>query len=92
MNLQTKLVMAATEYDRKQSTKRGYNRYALSQYLARISEVVADIEAGADIRKALVAGFNGPLCAKLLKVAEQSPYTKQDAIGGMFYVPASEGK
>ena len=36
--LHFKLVHAVTEYDRKQSTKRGYNPYALGQYLQRIQE------------------------------------------------------
>jgi hypothetical protein len=90
--LELKLLNAATEYDRLESTKRHYNPYALAQYLARITEVVADVDNGADVRAAIVAGFNGRLCAKLLKAAGQSGYTKQDAMGGMVYRPAGKQK
>ena len=46
MNTRDALVMAVTEYDRKQSVKRGYNRYDLPQYFMRIDEIMADIDSG----------------------------------------------
>ena len=55
--LRARLVSAATLYDRRAQTRRGWNPYALGQYLARIDEVVSDVRAGAEPRAAIVAGF-----------------------------------
>lgn len=68
------LVHAVTAYDRKQSPKRDYNIYALGQYLARVDEVLADIEAGANPFDAINAGFHGPLLRHIVKtVAKAHP-------------------
>jgi hypothetical protein len=40
------LAHAVTAYDRKQEGKRGYNPYALPQYLARCEDIVCDVAAG----------------------------------------------
>ncbi len=55
--LRARLVTAATLYDRRAQARRGWNPYALGQYLARIDEVVSDVRAGAEPRAAIVAGF-----------------------------------
>lgn len=55
--LRARLVSAATLYDRRAKNRRGWNPYALGQYLARIDEVAADVRAGAEPRAAIVAGF-----------------------------------
>jgi hypothetical protein len=80
--LRTAMIAALTTYDRKQATKRGYNRYALGQYFARADEVLADIEAGADVRAAVVNGFSGRIAAAVLKELKLPAYTREDAIGG----------
>jgi len=68
------LIHAVTAYDRKQANKRGYNVYALGQYLARVDDVLADIEAGANTFDAINAGFCGPLLAHVTKtVAKAHP-------------------
>ncbi len=87
MSTKDKLIHAVTEYDRKQSTKRGYNHYALGQYFQRIDEICADIEAGADSRKAIVAGFSGRLADACLKAVGQSATTREENIGGYVYTP-----
>lgn len=64
--IRTALVHAATQYDIRQSKRRGYNPYALAQYLARIEDVELDIAAGQTPRAALYAAFNDRLLDTLL--------------------------
>lgn len=58
------LLHAVTAFDRKQEERaarnpRAYhNAHALAQYLARVDDVLADIEAGATPTDAIVAGFS----------------------------------
>ena len=90
------LIHAVTAYDRKQANKRGYNVYALGQYLARVDEVLADIDAGANTFDAINAGFCGPLLAHVIKTVEKAhpdlaPATHDKVEGGWFYQPASRG-
>lgn len=86
------LVHAVTAYDRKQSTKRDYNVYALGQYLARVNDVVADIEAGANVFDAINAGFNGPLLRHVVKTVAKArpdlpPATMPKQEGAWTYKP-----
>jgi hypothetical protein len=86
--LHATLCSAALAYDDKQAKKPGHNRFALPQYLAMIDDVCADVERGADVRAAIVAGFSGRLAQAMLKAAGQSSYTEADArSGGVFYTP-----
>jgi len=91
VNLKDTLIHAVTAYDRKQSTRRGYNPYALGQYFQRIDEVCLDIEAGAEPRAALMAGFNDRLLDVLLKAAGLPVSTRPelDAKGGWHYQPVA---
>ena len=41
-----RLAMIMTEYDRKQSNKQSYNRYALAQYLMSIDAVMLAVYDG----------------------------------------------
>jgi hypothetical protein len=50
-----------TEYDRKQSRKRFYNRYALGQYFQALECAEAAVAGGATYRQALCTNFNGRL-------------------------------
>ena len=62
MELKNTLSQAVTRYDRKQSRKTHYNIYALPHYLARVADIVDDVENGADVQAAIIAGFTqGPL-------------------------------
>jgi hypothetical protein len=85
------LVHAATQYDVRQEGKRGYNPYALAQYLRRIDDVCSDIERGADPRAALTAGFHGPLLNALLKAigADKATPAEQRGDGQWSYRPVT---
>jgi hypothetical protein len=83
-----KLVHAATRYDEKQMKRRGYNPYALGQYLMRIDDICADIEAGASESDAICAGFTGTLRNTLLKACGLDKNDSEPS--GWHYVPASK--
>lgn len=53
-----KLVAALTEYDRKQSARRGYNPHALALYFEALDEAVSQYDSGATIEHALRCWFN----------------------------------
>lgn len=53
----SKLVSLLTEYDTKQSTRRGYNRYALGIYIGAAQEARACVEQGMTWEKALSRAF-----------------------------------
>lgn len=83
--LHHKLIHAATEYDRRQQGKRGYNVYALGHYLGAIERAEQDIDAGATVRAALVASFNGRLLDTMLKAAGESISTDSEQRGTGIY-------
>ena len=62
-----KLLNAVTEYDRKQSTGKYYNMYALSHYLGACHAAEERIAAGMSVRQALAASFTGRLLDVVLK-------------------------
>ena len=85
-----KLVMALTEYDRKQAGKRGYNPYALGQYIARLHDIDADIENGAPVRDAIVAAFSGRLLDVCLRAVGEPKAQLSDRRSSSYcYRPAS---
>lgn len=90
--LRAAMLHAVTAYDRRQVGKRGHNPYALPQYFERIEEICADIDAGADPRAAIVAGFSGRLANAILKTCGLSRYTVDDATNGSgwAYEPVSQ--
>lgn len=85
--IKDKLIHAVTDYDRKQSTKPGHNPYALGIYFERVDAICADIDAGADPRAAIVAGFTGRLVASCLRELGLPPWTKADASISWDYRP-----
>ncbi len=92
MTTTEKLIHAVTEYDRKQSTKRGHNRYALAQYLARIELIALDISSGAAPREAVLAGFSGRLADACLRAIGEPITADAENMGGSWtYSPASKG-
>jgi len=90
--LRFQLITAVTEYDRKDSTKRNYNIYALPQYFQRVDSILEDVEAGADPRSAIVAGFIGTLRNFVLRKLKMSgSSTEEDKGGGsLYYTPVSK--
>jgi hypothetical protein len=91
MNLEQILSHAVTEYDRKQSTKRGYNPYALGIYFERVEEVLKDIAAGASPREAVIAGFNDRLRDHILRAMCQPNAPKDVPCGNRpwYYKPVA---
>lgn len=51
------LIHLLTVYDRKQSTKRFHNPYALGHYFGAVENVVAGVKAGKTWLEALPLGF-----------------------------------
>ncbi len=72
MTIRNTLAHAVTSYDRKQSTRRDYNHYALGQYLMRVDDVCRDIEAGANPFDAINAAFCGPLLRHVTKTIQKA--------------------
>lgn len=64
MDTKSKLEHAVTSYDRKQSTKRGHNPYALGHYFAALNEAEAMTIKGTAWKQALEAVF----CDRILQV------------------------
>ena len=65
--MRAKLLNILTEYDKKQSTKRNYNRYALAHYCRAIDEVMEAVDGGTSIETALKVGFCGSLLRHVAK-------------------------
>lgn len=78
MDIHNKLVHAATDFDRKQSSK-PYNIYALGRYLKAIEDAEVDIaEQHITIRKALFGHFNGRLLDVMLKAVGETKSTSEE--------------
>jgi len=92
VKLRFQLITAVTDYDRKDSTKRNYNIYALPQYFQRVDLILSDVEAGADPRSAIVAGFIGTLRNFVLRKLKMSgSSTEEDrGDGSMYYKPVAK--
>jgi hypothetical protein len=78
MTIHDKMIHAVTDYDRKESTKRGYNIYALAMYIGRVHDVEADMEKGLPIRVALLRAFNGRLLDAVLKAVGEPKFTRDE--------------
>jgi hypothetical protein len=89
MNLRHQLLSAVTRYDERQSKRRQYNQWALPQYIARIEDILRDIENGADPAAAIQAGFSGSLATACLKACDLTPTTLKPT-GAWAYAPTSE--
>jgi hypothetical protein len=87
------LIHAAVRFDAKESKKRHYEAWALPQYLARINQICADIQKGAQVRAAVIAAFTGRLRSDCLRVLKLPQVTESERINiNWFYVPASQVK
>jgi hypothetical protein len=81
MNPEThfKLINALTQYDIKQSTKAGYNRYALPQYYIALGNVEQDMnDNGMTLRQAILTNFVGRLADVCLKSVGEVKATKEE--------------
>lgn len=64
MDTKDRIVAALTEYDRRQSTRRGYNHYALGHYLGALQEAEKLVDDGQSWSDALPQVF----CDRVLDV------------------------
>ncbi len=90
-----RLISAFTQYDAKQSTKRGHNPYALGIYFQRADDICADVAAGADPRAAICAGISDRLLSFVLRSMGLDAPSNDECRGtghAWHYVPASEAK
>jgi len=86
-----KLRHALTAYDRRQSKRKYYNRYALGQYFQRMDSVCADIDKGASPRQALIRGFNDRLLDVCLKAIGEPKFTKEETYNEtVYYKPVND--
>ncbi len=78
--LHSRMAHIVTTYDIKESTKRGYNRYAIAMYLGAVQEVCAELEANPNLetRKVIISHFNGRLCDAILRGLAFNPQTKDE--------------
>lgn len=72
------LAHAVTQYDMAQSRKRGYNRYALGQYLQAVESVDEALRRGKPLREAICNAFCGRLLDVCLKAVNESPSTREE--------------
>ena len=94
-----KLIHAVTAFDAAQEKRAAknprayYNAYALPQYLTRVADVMADIDAGATPEAAIIAGFTpGPLrnaCLKAIGAQRNDSQSHGSYLGMPAYRPAS---
>lgn len=96
MNYNGLLTAAIMAYDRQEEAKakkKGiyHSIYGMPLLLGRVHEVVADIERGADVRRAILAGFNGRTADMALKAVGLPRATQDEKRGGMGgYRPITE--
>lgn len=90
-NIRYTLISALTAYDITQQKKASYNRYALAIYMQMADHVVTDIEFGAPVREAIVAGFTGRILDRCLKAFGMEKGTDEEHLSrANCYVPVSE--
>lgn len=70
--LNWKLTHILTEHDRRESTKKHYNRFALPQYFMALKAAEEYIQHGYSVKKALERTFCGRLLNKLLKAVDEA--------------------
>ncbi len=78
--LHSRMAHIVTAYDIKESTKRGYNRYAIGMYLGAVQAVCLELKENPELetRKVIIAHFNGRLCDTILSGLAFNPQTKDE--------------
>ena len=72
-----KLINAVTAYDRRQSTRKGYNRFALGMYMGSVNRIVEEVNAGESLRVAATHNFCGRLLDVVLRAIDE-PVSSRD--------------
>ena len=85
-----RLVSALTQWDEKESKKKFYNWNALGIYMQRADDIILDIQMGADVRAAIVAGLTGRIVDFVLKKLALPITTKEEQMGSGIYKPVSK--
>lgn len=67
--LRARIFMALTEYDRKQSTKKHHNPYALAHYCGALERLEERVNNGVELRKAICQTFHGAVGNVVMKAA-----------------------
>jgi hypothetical protein len=67
MDLHSRLDHYLTQWDIKQSAKRGYNPFALGIYLERAERVAMDVANGSTVSDAISVHFCDRIAAMLLR-------------------------
>ena len=83
--IKDKLIHILTEYDKKQSRKKDYNRHALGQYVERADLICKDIEAGTSFRSAIIKGFNDRLVDFILRKFDLPTTTTEETNSSFIY-------
>ena len=78
-----KIVSALISYDKKQSTRKGYNPYALPQYLAAVDNVESRMAKGYTLREAIIKSYLDRLCDAVLRALGLELMTKDEAKWGI---------
>ena len=80
MDFHYKLAAAVTEYDRAQSTRKGYNRYALGMYLQAVQSVDDWVKESPrhTLRQGIVRYFSGRLIDVCLHAVGEVKATKEE--------------
>jgi len=85
--MKNKLISALTQLDAKEFARtkgkreKGYNPHALGIYFARVDDICADVQAGADLRAAIVAGFTGKCLVACLRALDLPNATNDERSG-----------
>lgn len=87
VEIKARLVATAMQFDLKASKRRGYNPWAIAQYLERIDLVCAEITLGTKVRDALLNGFNDRLLTAMLKAVGEPDFTPGESINAAFIYP-----
>jgi hypothetical protein len=75
LSVYDKLTHAVTQYDIRQSKRKGYNVNALGIYLGSCQAVQEDLAAGKPVRQSLVSHFCGRLLDVCLKAVGEPTST-----------------
>lgn len=82
-----KILNALTNYDRRQSRSKHYNRFAFGQYCGALIRAQEMCDEGADIRLALLNCFNGRLLDVTLKAVDLPLATREEHRGQFVDLP-----
>lgn len=84
MDIHAKLLCAATEYDRAQSKRKGYNPYALGHYARGLNRIRQRADIGQPLRESILSEFSGRLCDRLLRAVGLDLMTDSEARRGLY--------